>query len=195
MAHTAIDFAARLVRMGALRVAFANELRSTAVAAATRDNGCGPAWGWVDLLSSPESRHLDSNVAMRVVQSSARRTQCGQHHSKGSNSQVTLCRSLSDGPSRNSSGGGIGGLPRTQSTPASLPSYCGRCRGTLLRLQDEAQPYCCVSVASEVTVIPVVIEERFHADYWRFVAGGEHSIETLEQRARAAATAYFSQHT
>lgn len=202
LAHTAVDLAARLVRAGALRVAFAHELRSTAVAAAVRDHGCGLAWGWVDLLSNLDSRRLAQSITTSVVRSSSLRTQCGQHDLKISHNsktsfqqkaEVARCCALSDEPLGNSPVLAIRGLPRTQSAPASLPSSCGRCRGTLLRLQDEAQPYCCVSVTSEVTVIPIVIQGRFRADYWRFAVGGDHSRKTLEVRARVAEIAY-SQH-
>lgn len=87
----------------------------------------------------------------------------------------------------------VQGLVRAGTAP---PALCPKTRsvGTLLHLQDDLAPHCCISfegvvrdepyVAPEVIPLDIPIEDL--PQYWRFAAGGEHKPAKLEQRAKRA---------
>merc|ERR1712150_113912 len=196
LAHTAIDFCARLTHAGALPAKFTNQVRSFAVAAAVQGGGSGPQWGWVDLLSrdclslgSRASVDGGGGVSAEQCQRKKRRliSNRAPETSIAMRIQGKLTRTLSDTPSL---GSAKTHLYKTYSAPPCTLFSSGRCRGTLVRLQDESHPHRQVSILQEPSVIPSSIGEQFQADYWRFAAGGTHSAETLEGRAMAAERRY-----
>jgi len=160
-AVTALDFSSRLIRSGVLPNAFAAEVIVSAAANAMT-----------------HSTHIDS--ALLKLGLSAKTSTHGCVHFQRSQSS----------PAR------MGHEPATARSGVGLRRTYSE-QGTSLRPQDNPNisygPYTCLSFACEyprgkqvrlAESIPLEIHSDDLPDYWRFVAGGEHSLERLEHRTR-----------
>lgn len=176
LAVTALDFTGRLIKAGALPRAFAAELLK----------------GLAEL--PPKMLALGMLMVLPAVRSSvhgARRAQMYQRARGGL--ARTLSSSSSPACSRSMDSSGLrrlrSGMTRTFTAPPRL--NCSRTVGTCLHLQDDFQPYTCISVnfASKKGAPAEAgpsIPDSFLPDYWRYSAGGEHLPDDLEKRARKA---------
>lgn len=169
LAHTAIDFAGRLILSGALPRAFAAELLAEFASLPPNEEGCKMSCLGLLIILPAVSRPYDAR-RVSFLRSS--------HPTRTSSVGYTRCLSPPLGP-----------VTRTQSAPATYTVH-RRDVGTSLHSQDESQPYSSISFNSTTKsmhdVIPSTIEAAALADYWRFAAGGEHTVRQLEEWAVCA---------
>lgn len=167
--YTALDFAGHLIQRGVLPVALTAELLKRSAQLLT-DAGV------------LHSKHIVNIVAaMRI--------------DKPTCQMPLLSRSMSS-PLPEKQGSTKPCLRHADTAPADLYRTPRRVRsiGTLLRLQDDLAPYCCISFEGVVKdkphanaeIIPLDIPLDDVPAYWRSVAGGEHRPAKLEQRALVA---------
>jgi hypothetical protein len=163
--HTALDFVGRLIHRSALPGALSAELLQMS--------------GW--MLNNSEAQctmHVVSMIAVLKIEPAC--------------PMPRLARSAST-PSSRVQSTVEHGLVRADTAP---PALCPKMRsvGTLLRLQDDLAPHCCVSFEGVIKQEPFVIAEAIPLDipvedlshYWHFAAGGEHKAANLAHRAQQA---------
>lgn len=208
--HTALNFASRLICDGALPQSLAAELLQRSFGCALLDAKHMMSLVKLDrnlVFRSPHALfkcntlHFwgpsDSRSAATCkILGKAETTSCNlvrfaaQHARKSpapplAQSQSSSCLAMQSKPEPC--------LARADTAP---PALCPKKRsvGTILRLQDDMAPHCCVSFAGATTCKPFVLAEAIPLeipdddlpDYWRSVAGGEHKPAKLEERAKMA---------